>query len=281
LEIPLDSLRVKVRDPDDDLRSLNFSIHGNRMISWTLDSVKQIIQLTAAPDWNGREQVIWMVQDKGGLSDSDTSWITVIPVADPPRPFNLIGPMLLTATFWPDTINFTWYATTDEYASDLVYLLRIRGNDQTYEFSTTDTSLLWINTGMPDGVFFWSVFAYSPAGLNRESGTTGILQVQPSAIGSNQPAPTEFRLMRNYPNPFNPETRIEYHLPKSCRVRLSVMNMLGQDISVLVDGWESVGIHNAVWNGSDRNGMKVPAGVYFYRLIAGDRVFNQKMLLIE
>jgi hypothetical protein len=189
---------------------------------------------------------------------------------------------LLTGPIWPDSINFTWYATTDEYASDLIYKLRIIGKNQTYEYSTTDTFFVWRNTtGMPNGVFYWSVLAYSTTGLNRESGTTGIIQVQPSAVGSDQPAPTEFGLMQNYPNPFNPETRIEYRLPKSCRVRLSVMNMLGQDVSVLVDGWESVGIHHAVWNASDKNGMKVPAGIYFYRLIAGERVFNRKMLLIE
>jgi hypothetical protein len=282
LVIPLDSLRVKVSDPDDDVRTLHFVISENQWITWALDTVNQSIRLSALPDWNGRERILWTVRDPSGLAATDTSWVTVVPVQDPPQSFDLIDPLLVTALAWPDTIRFVWRSTTVENALDILYVWRLRDNEKLWgESSTTDTALVWVNPGLPNGVFYWSVFAYIPTGLNRESRTTGIIQIQPNAVGSGTVIPAEFGLLQNYPNPFNPETRIEYHLPKSCQVSITIMNTLGQGIAVLADGWEQAGIHVAVWNGADRNGLKASAGIYFCRFIAGGNVFNKKMLLIE
>jgi hypothetical protein len=88
--------------------------------------------------------------------------------------------------------------------------------------------------------------------------------------------PTEFELSQNYPNPFNPETSIEYALPENAKIRLSVFNMLGQEVQVLVDGQMEAGYHKATFDGADMS-----SGVYFYRLQVDNNVMTKKMVLMK
>jgi hypothetical protein len=91
----------------------------------------------------------------------------------------------------------------------------------------------------------------------------------------------DFSLSANYPNPFNPETKISYFIPKTSHVRLEIFNLLGQRIRTLVNESQAVGEKTVTWDGRDENGQELASGVYLYRLQAGD--FNQtnKMVLIR
>jgi methionine-rich copper-binding protein CopC len=93
--------------------------------------------------------------------------------------------------------------------------------------------------------------------------------------------PTDFALNQNYPNPFNPTTTISFALPQSVDVRLSVYNLLGQEITTLVDEHMEAGTHEVVWPGTDRDGHSVASGVYFYRLTAGEYTASRKMTLVK
>lgn len=93
--------------------------------------------------------------------------------------------------------------------------------------------------------------------------------------------PTEFALSDNYPNPFNPETRIGYFVPRACRVRLEIFNVLGQKIRILVNEHQTVGNREVSWDGKNEAGEKVSSGVYFYKLQAEDFVQTKKMVLIR
>ena len=68
-------------------------------------------------------------------------------------------------------------------------------------------------------------------------------------------------LGQNYPNPFNPSTTIKYELPRSCEVRLSVCDILGREVSVLVNERRNAGYHEVRFDGSG-----LSSGVYFYRM---------------
>jgi hypothetical protein len=80
--------------------------------------------------------------------------------------------------------------------------------------------------------------------------------------------PTDAVLLENYPNPFNPSTTIRYTLPEASRVRLIVLNMLGQLQSVLVDAEVAAGSHVVPWSATDDEGRGLPTGRYLYRLHA-------------
>ncbi len=90
------------------------------------------------------------------------------------------------------------------------------------------------------------------------------------------PKPLKASLMPNYPNPFNPITTIRYKLNKMAMVRLTVYNVLGQQVAILVNGAQFEGQHQITFNGSG-----LTSGVYFYRLQAGDEVQVKKMLLMK
>ena len=78
--------------------------------------------------------------------------------------------------------------------------------------------------------------------------------------------PTSFTLGLNAPNPFNPSTRISYDVPQTSRIRLTIYNLLGQEVVVLVDGVQAVGRYTVDWHGANTQGHSVASGVYLYRL---------------
>ncbi|MEE4312832.1 MAG: S8 family serine peptidase [candidate division KSB1 bacterium] len=97
----------------------------------------------------------------------------------------------------------------------------------------------------------------------------------------NIETPDAFALYGNYPNPFNPGTWIKYALPLSDRVKLSVYNLLGQELRVLYDGPQESGTHRIYWDGKNAGGIDVPSGIYFYRLVTQDNMAVRKLTLIR
>ncbi len=104
------------------------------------------------------------------------------------------------------------------------------------------------------------------------------------ATSVDDPDPTlpySFALAQNYPNPFNPTTRIDFSLDRGAEVRLTIFNLLGQEVRVLVDGHRTAGRHSVAWDGRNGSGRQVATGIYLYRLEAGDRRASRKMLLLK
>ncbi|WP_158551450.1 T9SS type A sorting domain-containing protein [Rhodohalobacter sp. SW132] len=85
-----------------------------------------------------------------------------------------------------------------------------------------------------------------------------------------------FELRQNYPNPFNPSTTVVFYLPKTSDVKVSVYNVVGQQVGVLRDERLSAGEHSVVWNAMD-----MPSGVYIVQMEAGNRVDTRKITLIK
>ena len=86
----------------------------------------------------------------------------------------------------------------------------------------------------------------------------------------------EFALIGNYPNPFNPSTKIRYVLPARSHVKLAVFNSVGQAVAVLQDGEQESGDHETVFNAHG-----LPSGAYFYRLTAGSITRTMTLLLVR
>ena len=85
----------------------------------------------------------------------------------------------------------------------------------------------------------------------------------------------------NYPNPFNPTTKINYSLNENSKVSLKVYNIKGQKVKTLIDEKMEAGEHSIIWNGRDSNSNRVGSGIYFYKLKAGDFQKVKKMLLLK
>ena len=133
----------------------------------------------------------------------------------------------------------------------------IHDNDGNWEgnvmSSPTNTDNAWQTT---------AVWSYSFMGS-----TTGIDKVETPATNS---------LSRNYPNPFNPSTMISYEIANAEQVRLSVYNVLGQEVMVLVNEAQNAGIHNVQFQAGT-----LASGIYMYRLEAGSFTSTHKMILMK
>ena len=93
--------------------------------------------------------------------------------------------------------------------------------------------------------------------------------------------PSVYSLSQNYPNPFNPVTKMNYALPKRSRVIISVYNVLGQEVTTLLNKEQDYGFHTVTWNGTDRIGKQVASGVYFARLTTKNFSQTKKMLMLK
>ncbi|MRR08457.1 MAG: T9SS type A sorting domain-containing protein, partial [Deltaproteobacteria bacterium] len=145
--------------------------------------------------------------------------------------------------------------------------------------STNDgTSWTAVNSGLPRPY----VYALAVSGTSLFAGTVGggVYRRPLSEMITSAPAlserPNMFLLSQNYPNPFNPSTNIKYELPKSSDVKLSVYDMLGREVSVLVNERSEAGFHEVMF---DASGLS--SGVYLYRLTAGGFVQSRKLLLLR
>ena len=104
---------------------------------------------------------------------------------------------------------------------------------------------------------------------------------QPTGFQPPTEGPQGYLLLRNYPNPFNPYTTIEFSLPRSGWVRLEIFNILGQSVKRLITGYLSAGQYQLQWDATDDTGRPAPGGVYFYRLILESQQMTQKMFLVR
>ena len=94
--------------------------------------------------------------------------------------------------------------------------------------------------------------------------------------------PYTYSLSNNYPNPFNPETQIRFSIGNKENVKLIVYDMMGRQVSTLINGESfNPGFHAISWRGLDNLGNKVPSGVYIYRVVAGDYIADKKMILLK
>lgn len=98
---------------------------------------------------------------------------------------------------------------------------------------------------------------------------------------SDAPAPAPVSITGNYPNPFNPETAIEFTLSAESRVRLELFSTSGQKVRTLANEVLPAGIHQAVWDGSFDDGAIAPTGLYIVRLEAGGTMATHRILLMK
>ena len=95
------------------------------------------------------------------------------------------------------------------------------------------------------------------------------------------PLPDKAVLHQNFPNPFNPVTTIRYELPEEGHLKLSVVNLLGQQIITLYDGYQEEGFHEITWAGRDAFGRNAATGIYFLVFETENRTHHRKMLLVK
>ncbi len=156
-------------------------------------------------------------------------------------------------------------------------------------FSPDDTKLCFSSPAQK-AIFFYTA---ATGGLSYQSFQVALYNprwfIQGGKVTSGAESvdiPTSFRLQDNYPNPFNPSTKIEYEVPFRAHVHLAVYDILGQLVRTLINSDHSNGHYTVAWDGTNETGRQVATGMYIYRLEAADgsgsaTVLSKKMVLLK
>jgi len=148
--------------------------------------------------------------------------------------------------------------------------------DEVLAGNTTD--LMWEFTGLENGD------EYS-AGVEAvyDEGVSDLVEIAFFYEGTHAEnvivAATQ--LNNNYPNPFNPVTKIAYSVKETGNVSLEIYNLKGQLVKTLVNNVQEAGVHTEIWNGTDDSGKSVASGVYFYKMKTQNYNSTKKMILMK
>ena len=203
-------------------------------------------------------------------SDSLVFWCrsTTYPPPNPNYPDSL---MILLSTTGTDTSNFTTLV-------DYFQVPKLSWTRRAYRLSTF----------VPQNSTVRVAFRYLHYNA-ANADFIGIDAVQFSSVTTSveeeERVPTTFLLHQNYPNPFNPSTTVQFDLPETSDVTLTVYDVLGRQVLVLPSGKQTAGFHQITWNGVSSAGTAMSSGVYLYRLEArsNGKVYTdmKKMILLK
>ncbi len=128
-----------------------------------------------------------------------------------------------------------------------------------------------------------ALLSYFTATATDTSGNTSEFcqAVETAVQKTDATSPETFSLYPNYPNPFNPQTRIPFDVPATSRVRIRVYNILGDEIMELTDARMEAGHYEIGWTGSDATGVRLPSGIYIIKMSATDFEAVLKCVLLR
>ena len=145
---------------------------------------------------------------------------------------------------------------------------------------TEDGGVTWSEAGFGQNV---NRIRFLHPWLGYATGRTVYKYVDSTAMDINEQivVPNQLTLSQNYPNPFNPQTVIPYELLKIGFVKIDIVDITGRTIRSLLNGIQSSGSHEVIWNGKDNTGKHVASGTYFCRMITDASVISRKILLLR
>ncbi len=100
-------------------------------------------------------------------------------------------------------------------------------------------------------------------------------------IAEEKPKQYTFNLLQNYPNPFNSTTQIKFEIPESSLVSLTIYDLLGKEVVLLLNEEKRQGAYTVNWGGKDNYGRELGSGVYFYQLKVGSFYEVRKLIFLK
>ena len=148
-------------------------------------------------------------------------------------------------------------------------------------YLSADDGVTWVqkNEGLPGNPSIETLYInnnYIYAGTSQYDAWKRPVPDLVGVANNNTSIPQTYSLHQNYPNPFNPNTVIGYDLPKAGFVKLTVFDLLGREVAVLVNQRQNAGSFKAAWDGSNNS-----SGVYYYKLTSGNFTQTNKMILVK
>ncbi len=169
----------------------------------------------------------------------------------------------------PDLVGKYIYA---DYVFGTIWSLEYDGVNPTVNTQVDDTNLSIASFGQDEARELY--IAAFDGRIHR------FVPTNPTDTGNTEETiPDRFELLQNFPNPFNPVTRIPFQLSEPAHVEITIFDHLGREVLTLVDDMLGAGEHRRDWPGIDRNGNIQAAGIYFYRMKANGNVVGTRQLV--
>ncbi|MFH1197645.1 MAG: T9SS type A sorting domain-containing protein [bacterium] len=179
----------------------------------------------------------------------------------------------------PTTITVDWEAVDGANNYSVQVAKSVIFNNVDFEFGGITATEKQVENLEENKKYYWRVKASNELTFSEYSDRWNFQTAQITSAELNDNIPGEFTLYPNYPNPFNPETRIRFGLPEESLIKISIFNSLGQLIEELLDGNLNAGNHEITWNASN-----YPSGIYFAKFQAysseSNRQFTNNLKLI-
>ncbi|MCD6176772.1 MAG: T9SS type A sorting domain-containing protein, partial [Candidatus Cloacimonetes bacterium] len=180
-------------------------------------------------------------------------------------------PINVVALSLPPNIMITWAAPARGIDSYNIYRDGLM-------IHTGEPGTTYIDIAVPTGEYIYNVTAVYEGGWESDfSADAPVIHVDANGILK----PTVTELTGNYPNPFNPTTKISFSLKEAGHVSIDIYNMRGQLVKTLVNAELDRDFHEILWNGKDNSGKNTSSGVYFYKMKASNYTATKKMILMK
>ncbi len=254
------------------------------------------VTYTPTPDFNGTDSFIYLMSNGEEEVALGTVTMTVTPVNDAPAAFALV-PQASSITVSPnapgDTLVFAWEEAADVDGDLVTYHFAPTGNltllglgDTTateIKLAHADIWALMNGAEVTTLAGTWTVSASDGEyAVEADDGPIAItIYASSLSVEGVTGVPQTFALHPAYPNPFNPSTTIRFDLPVATDMQLAVYDLLGREVTRLVNGHLEAGYHQQVWNGRDRDGREVPSGIYFVLVVTPEFRKSIKTVLLK
>ncbi|MEX2457196.1 MAG: YDG domain-containing protein [Balneolaceae bacterium] len=243
------------------LDELNMANEEEQRLIVEYNETERLLRFTTTPLFYDEDISMQVTAtDPEGLHGRRDLLVTVDYRNDPPTDVSLLFPANLDSVH-ANTVQFEWSESTSIEEDDIFYTLIIERQDgeQLLIEELTDTTYAFTEKSdffIEDFNYDWHVIATDKIDETRSVDDFNFLTIQS--------VPFVYSLQNNYPNPFNPTTKVEYWIPVRSDVRLEIYDVIGRRVQVLVN---ETGVTPGTYT-ADFNGRGLASGVYFYRLTA-------------
>jgi len=168
-----------------------------------------------------------------------------------------------------DTVVTTVY---EEGTGEIFGLQRYYMAFLTKHSSSTAYGIKYITDGFGFSAYNGEVLSYGLSGAIINGIPYGVI----NQVRNTENFPIIYQLMQNFPNPFNPSTKIKFSVPEQGIVQIKVFNVLGKEIKTLLNDYRRAGKYEVVFDAGN-----LPSGIYFYRIVSGKYKETKKMILLK
>ena len=256
------------------------SYYNNLTQKWTYDNIHYIsecrYQDSAILEYT---EYLYSIVSVSGNNHSDRSSIIAISTLS----FDFGAPNNFTGVYVPNDANIllSWdmVSGADSYQ---IFKSFVDPNTHKWQYLTINIGNIneYLDVKLlPNLTYFYQILSVSGSNKSNRSNaimaTSGTLKITNDKIGN------EFLLSQNLPNPFNPYTKIEYSLPFDSFVTITIYDIMGNEVNILLNNYNTAGDHSISWGGTNNKGQQTVGGVYFCVLQAGDFFQTRKMIMLK